>query len=88
LSQQKKPREHFAKRGGPISTATRPDQVLSVPEWAMLNNLSLHTAYRVLASPDAPVTVQLSENRVGITRRANLDWQESRVRKRAKRSAA
>jgi hypothetical protein len=87
LSKQKKPRVHFAKRGGPIRLPSVPDygddQALSVPEWATLNNISLHTAHRILASPNGPVTVQLSDNRVGVTRRSNREWQQSRERKRS-----
>jgi hypothetical protein len=72
------------KRGGPIRLAAIPDygddQVLSVAEWTTLNNLSLHSGYRILSGPDAPVTTQLSDNRIGVTRRNNRDWQKSRAR--------
>jgi hypothetical protein len=51
---------------------------LTVPEWAAINGFSVHTAYRVLAGLKSPVTLQLSDNRIGITRRANRDWQNSR----------
>jgi hypothetical protein len=81
---QKKPREHFAKRGGPIRLQSIPDhgddQVLTVPEWSSLNSFSLHTGYRILAGPKPPVSIQLSDNRIGITRRANREWQKSRER--------
>jgi hypothetical protein len=87
LSTQTKSKNRKTKRGGPIRLASIPDfgddQVLSVPEFAALNNISVHTAYRVLSSSNAPVTVQLSDNRLGVTRRANRDWQQSQERKRA-----
>ena len=56
------------------------DQVLTVPEFAALNGISLHTAYRILAGPNPPVTVQLSKNRIGISRRAQRDWLAARAR--------
>ena len=60
---------------------SRDDQVLTLAEWRSLNRLSERTARRILHSPDAaPVTVMLSRQRVGVTVRANRDWQAARVR--------
>jgi hypothetical protein len=59
---------------------TRPDQVLTFRQWCRLNGISERTGARILAGPDGPVVVRLSAKRLGITVRANLEWQQSRVR--------
>jgi hypothetical protein len=77
--------EHLPARGR-RSRAQNPfpddDEVLSIEEWRLLNNLSPRTAARILAGPkqERPVIVRLSARRRGITRRANRDWQASRSR--------
>ena len=57
-----------------------PDQVLTFGEWCLLNKISTRTGRRILKlpEPDRPAVVRLSANRMGITRRANRRWQESR----------
>jgi hypothetical protein len=73
--------------GGPRRVASVPDygddQTLTVPEWTALNGISVHTGYRILAGPNPPVTTQLSKNRIGITRRANREWQAACSRSRS-----
>jgi hypothetical protein len=59
-----------------------PDAVLTKREWASLNGLSLRQANRILASGDGPVITKLTGKRVGISRRANLAWQQARTQKR------
>jgi hypothetical protein len=54
------------------------DQVLTFPEWCRLNRVSERTGRRILAAPGAPIVTWLSEHRMGITIRANHDWQRSR----------
>ena len=56
------------------------DQVLDFFAWCQLNRISERTGRRILASPDAPQTVQLSQRRVGVTVRANREWQHARER--------
>jgi hypothetical protein len=57
-----------------------PDEVLTFAEWCKLNKLSMRTGRRVLKlpEPNRPVIIQLSPNRIGITRRSNRNWQERR----------
>jgi hypothetical protein len=63
----------------PIST--RDDcRVLSFAEWCEINNLSVWTARRIIKSGQGPKVLQLSDRRVGITVRANREWQQSRER--------
>jgi len=56
--------------------------VLTVRQWASLNNFSIRTASRILRGPKAkrPVITQLSEHRIGVTRGNNRRWQEARAR--------
>jgi hypothetical protein len=63
-------------------TSLADDQVLAFHEWCRLNRISERTGRRILASPDGPQTVQLSPRRVGVTVRANRDWQHARSRER------
>jgi len=77
--------EHSPARGRTLR-AQHPfpddDEVLSIEEWRLLNNLSPRTAARILAGPkhERPVIVMLSARRRGITRGNNRRWQESRSR--------
>jgi hypothetical protein len=57
-----------------------PDHVLSVPEWAALNSVSVPTAARILKSGYGPTVTQLGPHRIGITVGNNRRWQESRAR--------
>lgn len=59
------------------------DQVLSFREWCFLNSLSHRGGWRILHAPGGPVITQLSTHRIGITRRANRQWQETLVRSRS-----
>src|SRR5262249_55719018 len=61
-------------------TSLADDQVLSFVEWCRLNRISERNGRRILASPDGPQTVQLSQRRVGVTVRANREWQHARER--------
>jgi hypothetical protein len=55
-------------------------QVLRFKEWCGLNRVSERTGRRILASGNGPVTTQLSAKLIGITVRANREWQASRAR--------
>jgi hypothetical protein len=56
------------------------DQVLTFSEWCALNSIGSRSGRRILASGEGPMVLQLSANRIGITRRANREWQASRER--------
>jgi hypothetical protein len=64
--------------GGPLLD----DQVLTFREWIALNNISWRTGRRILDGADPPAVVRLSERRIGITVKANRDWQARRARPR------
>jgi hypothetical protein len=55
------------------------DQVLTFKEWIALNNISWRTGRRILDGPDPPMVVRLSARRIGITVKANRDWQARRA---------
>ncbi len=56
------------------------DQVLTFNEWCRLNRISPRNGRRIIKAPGGPAVIQLSANRIGITRRANREWQASRER--------
>jgi hypothetical protein len=61
---------------------TNDDEVLTFGQWCTLNTISPRNGRRIIKSPDGPDVVQLSEQRIGITRRANRIWQARRSRPR------
>jgi hypothetical protein len=62
--------------------ANHDDRVLTFHEWINLNGISAQTGRRILNGERGvpPEVVQLSAKRVGITVRANREWQARRVR--------
>jgi hypothetical protein len=64
----------------PLPAILNDNQVLRFSEWCSLNGISQRTGRRLFASGDGPVLTQLSPKRVGITVRANREWQASRAR--------
>jgi hypothetical protein len=61
-------------------TSLHDDQVLTFHEWTRLNRISERSGRRILQSGTGPAVVQLSARRIGITIRANREWQQSRER--------
>jgi predicted DNA-binding transcriptional regulator AlpA len=57
---------------------TDPDAVLTFQEWCLLNGLSHDSGHRLRRSGEGPRFIRISERRVGVTRRENRRWQESR----------
>ena len=55
-------------------------KVLTLPQWAALNSLSVPTAKRVIAEGRGPKLVQLSKRRLGVRVIDNARWQEERLR--------
>jgi hypothetical protein len=58
------------------------DRVMTFAEWCQLNGIGIRTGRRILDGPSPPVVVQLSPRRIGITVRANREWQARRSRAR------
>jgi hypothetical protein len=56
------------------------DMVLTYAEWCALNRISPRNGRRILGRDDGPVTTQLTARRIGVTVRANREWQASRER--------
>jgi hypothetical protein len=56
------------------------NMVLSFREWCAINRISERNGRRIFAGGDGPATTQLSAKRVGVTVRANREWQQSRER--------
>ena len=55
------------------------EQVLTFREWCHLCAISLRTGRRILAGPCPPAVVRLSPRRIGITVKANREWQAARA---------
>jgi hypothetical protein len=62
----------------PLPPPLNDDQVLTFAEWCRLNTLSPRNGRRILKSGNGPRIVHLSERRIGITVRANREWQKAR----------
>jgi hypothetical protein len=69
----------FTRRAS-CSTMIDPDEVFTFAEWCTLNKFSERTGRRILASGSGPIITQLSAKRIGIRRRDNALWQDSRAR--------
>jgi len=55
-------------------------QVLTFFDWCRLSQISERTGRRILNGPDGPSVTMLSARRIGVTVRANRQWQQSRER--------
>ena len=66
--------------GHNLSPPLSDDQVLTFFEWIKLNSISPRNGRRILQSGDGPRVVRLSARRIGITIRANREWQQARER--------
>jgi hypothetical protein len=58
------------------------DRCMTFHEWCLVNSLSLRSGRRILQGQDPPQTIQLTTRRIGITVRANREWQARRSRGR------
>src|SRR3989442_1242853 len=56
------------------------NQVLTFFEWCQLNRIGERTGRRILKSGAGPTVTMLSDRRIGITIRANREWQAARAR--------
>jgi hypothetical protein len=65
-----------------------PDAVLTFQEWCLLNGLTPATGDRIRRSGKGPKFVRLSTRRLGVTRRENRRWQDSRTIKNTETAAA
>jgi hypothetical protein len=65
---------------GPPLAPLLDDRCLTFNEWCSLNGIGQRTGRRILKSGNGPAVVQLSERRIGITVRANREWQAARAR--------
>jgi hypothetical protein len=55
-------------------------RVMTIKQWAEVNNFSWWTGQRLIKAGQGPKIVQLSPRRIGITVRANREWQRARER--------
>jgi hypothetical protein len=56
------------------------DAVLTFKEWCAVNGHSERQGRRILASGKGPTVTQISDRRIGISRRNNREWQAARAR--------
>jgi predicted DNA-binding transcriptional regulator AlpA len=54
------------------------DRVLSFRQWCEINGISHATGRRIINAGNGPTAVQLSARRIGVTVRANREWQVAR----------
>jgi hypothetical protein len=66
---------------GPLM-AVLEDRVMTFAEWCQLNSIGIRSGRRILRGSDPPQTLQLTARRIGITVRANREWQQRRSRAR------
>jgi len=55
-------------------------RVMSIPKWCEICGFSIWTGKRLLKAGKGPPITQISDRRIGITIRANREWQAARVR--------
>jgi hypothetical protein len=60
--------------------STDPDAILSFREWCAINGFSVRQGQRILQGPGGPKVTMLTDKKIGISRRANSTWLESRSR--------
>jgi hypothetical protein len=75
LAKAKAERQHLRQR-----FAEDDDAVLTVKEWCTLNGFSSRTGRRILKSGNGPVVTKLTGKLIGVSRRNNRAWQQSRSR--------
>ena len=63
---------------GPAFEPLLEDRVLTFIEWCKVNSLSPRTGRRILANGNGPVVTRVSERRIGVTVKANREWQAER----------
>ena len=56
------------------------DAVLTFNEWCALNGHSERQGRRIITSGNGPIVTQLSDRRIGISRKHHRDWLEKRAR--------
>jgi hypothetical protein len=89
--QTKRTKQQLAKRKLEIARARKQrldllpatlndNMVLSFREWCAINRISERNGRRIFAGGDGPATTQLSPKRLGVTVKANREWQASRER--------
>jgi hypothetical protein len=65
---------------GPSFDLLLDDRVLTFREFCQINGIAPRTGRRIIDGPNPPAITRLSERRIGITVRANREWQASRTR--------
>jgi hypothetical protein len=60
--------------------ATDDDAVLTFKEWCAVNGISTRQGHRILRDGGGPIVTRLTDRKIGISRRNNRLWQESRSR--------
>jgi hypothetical protein len=56
------------------------DAVWSFAEWCSLNGFSPRQGRRIVELGQGPIITQLSERKIGVSRKNNRRWQEARAR--------
>jgi hypothetical protein len=55
-------------------------RVMTLRQWSEVNGFSIFTGRRLIKAGQGPKILQLSPRRIGVTVRANREWQQARER--------
>ena len=55
-------------------------RVMTIVQWCEVNGFSIWTGQRLINAGKGPAITQISDRRIGITVRANREWQDGRIR--------
>jgi hypothetical protein len=81
LNAERKRRRQQAERAQAERDHAFDDQrVMTIGQWAVVNNFSLWTGKRLIKAGKGPRITQISDRRIGITVANNRAWQKSRER--------
>ena len=56
-------------------------RIMSFKRWCLLNDFSVATGRRILASGNGPETIQVTDKKIGVSVAADAAWKASRVRR-------
>jgi hypothetical protein len=78
LARERAAREAFRER-----LCDDEDAVFTFQEWCALVGISVRQGRRIVDMGQEPVITQISDRRIGVSRRAHRAWQEAKARQKA-----
>jgi hypothetical protein len=77
---QRQRRQSRARPSDDLPPLPDDDEVLTFLDWCRLNTIGARTGRKIRASGKGPTFTQLSDRRIGVTKRNNRIWQAQRAR--------